>query len=386
MKILTAHNRYTEPGGEDTVFTLESRMLKRRGHEVILFEEDNRRLEDVSAHVAAIEAVWSTRSYEKMLTLLGEREPDIAHFHNTFLRISPSAYYACREANVPVVQTIHNYRLICPVATFFRDGGVCEDCMGKTPPWPGVLHGCWRDSRPQTAVVAVMLTVHRWIGTWQERVDLYIALTQFAKSKFVEGGLPPEKIMVKPNFLYSDPGIGENGGDYALYIGRLTIEKGVPTLIRAWQDLDLPLYVAGDGPLRPSLEDGSRTATVNTLGQIPHEKVLARMRSARFLVFPSEWYEGFPMTIVEAFATGLPVIASNLGAMAEIIEDGRTGLLFEPGNSEDLAEKVVWAWSHPNQMTEMGKEARREYEQKYTAERNYEMLMEIYQHAIENVS
>mgnify|MGYP000656046149 CR=1 FL=1 len=403
MRIILLHNHYTQPGGEDAVFEAEKSLLERMGHEVVEFVEDNRRLNGVNPFKVAVDAVWSRESYIKIKELIREKRPDVAHFHNTFLRISPAAYYACKEEGVPVVQTLHNYRLICPGALLMRDGRVCEDCVGKAVAWPGVVHGCWRGSGAQTAVVSSMLTFHRLLKTWQEKVDLYIALTEFARKKFIQGGLPGEKIVVKPNFIASDE-LGVMSDElrvmsdevklityhpslitqqsYVLFVGRLSPEKGIQTLLRAWKGLKrVPLKVLGDGPLWKEVEDfieKEGLSYVEILGHRPRDEVFRLMKEAGVLVFPSECYENFPMAIAEAFACGLPVLASRLGAMEEIVEDGRTGLLFEPGNAEDLAEKVAWAWEHPKELEEMGREARREYEAKYTAERNYEMLMEIY--------
>ncbi|KRT66115.1 MAG: group 1 glycosyl transferase [Candidatus Dadabacteria bacterium CSP1-2] len=381
------HNRYRQPGGEDAVFAAETEILRKHGHEVVEYLDDNRRIDGLNPLVAAANTVWSYASREKLSQVLRETKPDVVHFHNTFLQISPAAYYACWKTAQPVVQTLHNYRLLCPVATFFRDGHVCEDCLDRTPPWPAVLHGCYHNSRMQTAVVAAMLVFHRLLKTWQNQVHVYIALTEFVRRKFIEGGLPEEKIVVKPNFVYSDPGIREGKGEYVLFVGRLSPEKGIKTLLWAWQYLQkIPLKIVGDGPLMDEIRAYVKMHTlewVELIGRCNHEEVLELMKGARFLVFPSEWYEGFPVTIAETFACGVPVIASRLGAMAEIVDDGRTGLHFEPGNSEDLAAKVKWAWTHLDQMLQMGREARAEYEAKYTAERNYKMLINIYEKAIE---
>lgn len=304
--------------------------------------------------------------------------------------VSPSAYYASQEAGVPVVQTLHNYRLVCPAATFFRDGHVCEDCLGKTPPWPGVMHACYRGSRSQTAVVAAMLTVHRALKTWREQVDCYITMTDFTRRKLIAGGLPAEKVAVKPNFVHPDPGMKDGHGCYALFVGRLSPEKGLRTLLQAWQGIrDIPLKIVGDGPLLDevrSVMQAQQLRGVEVLGTRTRQEVMDLMHGASFLVFPSEWYECFPVTLAEAFACGLPVVASSLGVMAEIVEDGRTGLHFKPGDPEDLAAKVEWAWGHPCEMTVMGREARHEYEQKYTAERNYQQLTEVYQMVIDSHS
>jgi len=294
-----------------------------------------------------------------------------------------------------VVQTLHNYRLLCPAAIFQRDGRVCEDCLGHVP-WRGVLHACYRDSRAATAAVALMLSVHRWLGTWSKMVDCYIALTEFARAKFIEGGLPAEKIVVKPNFVHPDPMAVNHQSSIAnhkspqgsaLFVGRLSPEKGVRTLLAVWRRLGnrIPLRVVGDGPLRVELEAEAVRHGLSSVcfhGWLAPERTIEVIKVARFLVFPSESYETFGRVAVEAFACAVPVIASRLGAMQEIVEDGRTGLHFTPGDADDLAAKVEWAWTHPDEMQEMGRAARAEYEFKYTAERNYPMLMEIYERAI----
>lgn len=383
MRILLAHNFYQQPGGEETEFRAEAALLRSRGHEVVEFVEDNRRLNGVNPLKAALDAVWSRESERRISALIREHKPDVAHFHNTFLRISPAAYYACKKAGVPVVQTVHNYRLVCPGARLMRDGRVCEDCLGKPVPWPGVWHGCWRGSRAQTTVVVGMLTVHRLLRTWTEQVDMYIAPIELVRRKLIEGGLPAEKIAIKPNLIYPDPGPGDGSGNCVLFVGRISPEKGVRTLVQAWQKLkEVPLKVVGDGPLMGEMQR-ARSEGLEILGWRSRDEVVALMKGARFLVFPSEWYETFGMTMVEAFACGIPVIASRLGAMTEIVEDGRTGLHFNPNDAEDLAAKVRWAWAHPDTMREMGREARQKYEQKYAAERNYQMLMEIYKTAME---
>ena len=384
MKVLLIHNLYQQPGGEDAVFEMERALLERNRHDVITFVEDNARLEGVNPLKVAVGAIWSREAQRNMRKLIEQTKPDVVHFHNTFLRISPAAYYVVKEMGLPVVQTLHNYRLICPGSLLMRDGHVCEDCLGKVIPWPGVVHGCWRNSRSGTTVVAAMLTVHRVLRTWENQVDVYIALTEFARQKFVQGKLPAEKMMVKPNFVYPDPENGEHRGNFALFVGRLSAEKGVRTMLSAWQLLKgVPLKIVGSGPLMAEVKEQveRERLAIEVLGRRSRENAFSLIRQASFLIFPSEWYEGFPVTIAEAFACGLPVIASRLGAMAEIVEDGRTGLLFEPGNPEDLAAKVAWAWTHPKEMDEMGQEARREYEAKYTAKQNYEMLMAIYEKA-----
>ena len=382
MRVLLVHNRYQLPGGEDIVFSSEAQVLNGRGHDVEVYQEDNRRIAEMSRVAVGVRSVWSRRSRRAIARCLKTTRPDVAHFHNTFPLISPSAYSACREMGVPVVQTLHNYRPLCPAATFLRDGRVCEDCLGKTVPWPSVLHGCYRGSRAETLPVAAMLTTHRWLGTWRSQVDMYVAVTDFVKRKFIEGGFPAEKITVKPHFVDPDPGPREDDGRYVVFVGRLTTEKGIETLLQAWQKIRIPLKLVGDGPLmRASQVFAKRhdATWIEFVGGRDQQDVLSLIKGARFLVFPSEWYETFGRVAIEAFACGVPVVASRLGAMAEIVADGRTGLHFTPGDAADLAAKAEWAWTHPEEMREMGAEARREYERKYTAERNYERLMQIYE-------
>jgi glycosyltransferase involved in cell wall biosynthesis len=382
MNILCVHNYYQNPGGEDSVFESEKSLLESNDNTVIQYIENNNKLNNTGKLKSAYNTIWSKESKQKIYQLLQEEKPDVAHFHNTFLLISPSAYYACKEAGVTVVQTLHNYRLLCPSAIFYRNNTMCEDCINKYFPYPGIIHGCYRASRAQTSIVSAMLAFHRFLKTLQNQVDLYIALTEFARRKFIEGGLPEDKIVVKPNFVYPDPGVGNENGNYALYIGRISQEKGVKTLLSAFEKIhNIHLRIVGSGPLLSEIRNYN--LNVELLGQKSKEEVIRLVKSARFLVFPSELYETFGLVATEAFACGVPVIASRLGAMEEIIEDGRTGLHFTPGDAQDLAAKVEWAWSNPERMKEMGKEARREYELKYTAEKNYKMLMEIYRKAIE---
>ena len=392
MRILSVHNRYQEPGGEDTVFEAEASLLESRGHDVQRLEFDNHEIDAGASLVArshlAIRTIWSRTGSERVVAAVREGEVDLVHFHNTFPLVSPAAYAACQHLGVPVVQTLHNYRMLCPDAYLFRDGQPCGQCVGKAIPWPGVTHACYHDSRPQTAVIATMLAAHRLRGTWRNDIDRYIVLTEFARQKFVVGGSPPEKLVVKPNFVATESGTYRPlPRSPFLFAGRLAPQKGITTLLAAWERLPCPppLRIIGTGPLDAQVtETAAAQPSIQPMGRRPRADVLDKMRTARALVFPSEWYEGFPMTICEAFACGTPVIGSRLGAMAEIINDGQTGLLFTPGDADDLAAKVRWAWEHPEEMRRMGEAARREYEEKYTPERNFEMLMDIYHQAIEH--
>ncbi len=386
MRLLLAHNYYQLRGGEAEIFETEAGLLQSHGHRVIRYTVHNDAIDDMGRLEAARATLWNRQVYDALRRLLRAERPDVAHFHNTFPLISPAAYYAARAENVPVVQTIHNYRLLCPKAQFFREGRVCEDCLGRSVALPGIVHGCYRDSRAASAVVAAMLALHRARRTWSKMVDVYVlAMTEFAREKFVEGGFPAEKLVVKPNFVYPDPGTGTGRGGYALFVGRLSEEKGIRTMLAAWERLDgqIPLHVVGDGPLAATVEAAAgRRAEITWLGRQPSEEVYRQMGEAACLIFPSVWYEGLPRTIVESFARGTPVIASNLGAMSSLIDPDRTGLHFEAGNAEDLAARVRWWLAHPEAHGAMREAARAAYEHHFTAEANYRQLMQIYETAL----
>jgi glycosyltransferase involved in cell wall biosynthesis len=379
MKILVAHNAYQHRGGEDAVVDAEVALLRRYGHDVEIYHLHNDQLNNMSRAAAAVSAIWSQRSASDISALCSRFAPDIIHVHNTFPLISPSLYWTAARKGVPVVQTLHNFRLLCPQAIFLREGKICEDCVGKLP-WRAVTRKCYRESAMQSAVLTGMLATHRAIGTYRQRVSRYIALNSFARDKYVEGGLPAELFSIKPNFIESAsvPSWDTRGG--GLYVGRLSSEKGLDVLAKAVQTSgNANIEVIGSGPL----ETIARSAFgERCLGFRPLDDIIRRMGSAQFLVLPSICYENSPRTIVEAFSCGLPVIASRLGALIDIVRDGVTGLLFNPGDAADLAAKIAWAESHPAEMKRMGQAARAEYEEKYTPERNYETLMNIYEDVI----
>jgi glycosyltransferase involved in cell wall biosynthesis len=384
VRVLLVHNAYQQRGGEDSVVASEGNLLRDHGHAVMEITRHNDDVARMGRLRLVSDTLWSTRTLHEMERAIGDFQPDIVHVHNTFPLLSPSVYWAADRLNVPVVQTLHNFRLMCPQAMFLRDGKVCEDCLG-TVPWRGAMRGCYRGSRMQSAVLAGMVTLHRGVGTWQRKVTRYIALNEFCRRKFMEGGLPSDRLVVKPNFVERPKTALKTGTprDGFLFVGRLSPEKGVEVLIEAMQQSELTVErptvsVVGDGPLaervraEPSLRwYGAQTAPA----------VAEAMARAAMLVLPSVWYENFPRTLVEAFAQGLPVLASRIGALAELIEDGVTGLLFEAGDAQDLARKMAWAKANPQAVVRMGQAARERYERDYTPEVNYGQLMTIYQQA-----
>lgn len=390
MKILLVHNEYQNPGGEDTVFGLEHQLLSRFGHHVVTYRRSNKEIDRYSPARRMLmvrQMTWATDTQRDIAGIIRKETPDIVHVHNTFTQVSPSLYSGCKAAGVPVVQTLHNFRLLCPVATFYRDGGVCRECVTHGL-HRSVLHGCYRNSRLVTAAVAGMLATHRRLSTWSRNIDSFIALTEFSRRQFISGGLPAQKICVKSNFVNPDPGRGTQNGGYAIFVGRLAPEKGLKTLLEAWFRLgnSIPLRIVGDGPLREELTkfaEQEGLSSVRFMGHLNREETQGAIKAANFLILPSVCYENFPMTIVEAFAAGTPVICSRLGAMQEIVADCHTGLHFEAGSSEHLADRVTWGWSHAAQLRTMGRAGRQEFEAKYTAETNYERLMDIYSLAMQ---
>jgi glycosyltransferase involved in cell wall biosynthesis len=390
MKILLAHNFYKNNGGEDVVFQSECDLLRSAGHEVRTYTRSNNEIGSYGPWrwtSLAPRTLWAWDSYNELQRLIASFRPEVAHFHNIFPLISPAAYFACRKAGVAVVQTLHNPRLVCPAATLHRNGAACEACSGRAVAWPAIQYGCYRNSRAETGVVAAMLATHRALGTWSKQVHRYIVATDFFAQRFSRAGLPADKIRIKPHFVLRNRRPGNRSGEYALFVGRLAAEKGLGTLLRAWQDLrSIPLRIRGDGPLLSaarSAADDPRSR-IEWLPRVSDDDLLRLFQEAAALVWPSEGlYESFGLVAVEAFACGIPVIASNAGAMAEVVRDHITGLHFRSGDASDLAAKVKWAWSHREEMHAMGNAARIEYESRYTPERNYKLLIDVYEEAIE---
>ncbi len=381
LRVLLVHNAYQQRGGEDAVFASERDLLQRAGHAVACYTRHNDEVAGPPAWQLARDTLWSPRTVRDTQALLRDFRPDVVHVHNFFPLVSPALHATVHAAGVPVVQTLHNFRLMCPQGVLLRDGRICTDCVGHVP-WRAVLHGCYRGSRPQSAALATMLQLHRMRGTWRRDVTLYVALNAFCREQFVAGGLPRERIRIKPNFV-DDPGAppADAPRDGLLFVGRLAEEKGVAVLAQALRqagDAAPPLRVAGDGPLRHLLEG---LPGVTLLGPLDGAGVLAEMRRAACLVLPSICYETMPRTVVEASACGLPTLAGRLGAMAELVPDGRTGLLFAPADAQDLASRLAWVKQHPDALRSMGQLARLHYEQHWTAARCLRDLQALYAEA-----
>jgi glycosyltransferase involved in cell wall biosynthesis len=389
MRILLVHNFYQQTGGEDLVVADEARLLASRGHDVAQYSIHNDQVNSLSRLALGHRTIWSRPAYHDVRAAIATHRPDVVHVHNTLPLLSPSVYYAASAEGVPVVQTLHNYRLMCPAAVCFRDGRVCTDCVGKSVAMGAIRHACYRGSRSASAAVVTMLSVHRLLGTWERKISVYITLTDLARRLFIESGLAAEKLVVKPNFVDPDPGSGTGSGGYALFAGRLSVEKGIRTLLQAWQSVGgrLPLRIVGDGPLGPDVAAAAAdNRAVTWLGSREPKDVVSLLREATCLVFPSECYETFGRVIVEAFAAGTPVVAAGHGAAAELVADGITGVLFRPGDASDLAAKVIHLNSQPVLRGRMRAAARSDFESRFTADVNYRSLVNIYRRAIAGVS
>lgn len=385
MRILRVHNRYQERGGEDVCFDAEVELLRDFGEDVSTLIVTNDDIPDKRSPLESIKlaasTVWSRFGYERVDAAIREHRPDVVHFDNTFPLLSPAAYTACRKHGVPVVQTLHNYRLLCPNAVLYRDGHTCEECLGKVAPIPAIKHACYRDSRAQTGAVAAMITAHRMRGTWSRDVDRYITMTAFERNKFIQGGFPADRIVIKPHFVRSGPPPPANAERSGLlYVGRLTEPKGLLTLIKAWQKVPaIRLTIVGDGPMTEETEAAARQyPLLDYVGRKSSDEILELMARAEMLVAPTQMYETFGRVAIEAFAQSTPVLAVNDGAIGEVVTDGVTGLHFRPGNVDDLSQRIRWAITHGAELREMGRNAREEYERRYTPETNYSELMDIY--------
>ena len=390
MRVMMIHNYYQHRGGEDAVYEAEAALLEQHGHDVrreAFHSSDipERRTMGQSIRLG-VQSIWSRSAYRTISAAVDEFKPDVVHLHNTFPLLSPSIYRACRSAGAPTVQTLHNFRMLCANAILFRDGSVCEDCVGRRLTWPGIAHACYRDSRIATATVTAMQATHRALGTWRRDVDLYVALSDHSMGVFGRGGLPPEKLFAKPHFVED---FGMPSGDPrsgAVFVGRLTPEKGVNTLLEAWTHVrdGIRLTIIGDGPMAEDVRAAaSANPNIEWLGQKRYGETMRVVGAASLLIFPSVWYETFGRTIVEAFSRGTPVLASNSGTARDLVTSHRTGCHFPTGDAHALAGEVNSLFETPEHMRVLGQRAREEYEARYTPAVGYENLIKCYERAIE---
>lgn len=385
MNVVVCHNYYRERGGEDQVFEDEVALLESNGHQVTQYVRHNSDFSGFGTLKAAAGTAWNRGVAAELTDVVRQTNADIVHFHNWLPQISPAGFYAAHRGGAAVVQTLHNYRWACPKGTFFRNGEVCEDCLGKSVPWPSVVHSCYRDSPVGSAVVATALAVHNTMNTPERAIDAFIAPSQFLADKLTSAGLPGDRIHIKPLLVSPDPGPGTGSGDFAMYLGRLSPEKKIDTLLAAWTHLSgsVPLKISGSGSMARAVEAAARdNPAIDYLGFAPTYEVIRLLGEARLLVFPSGTYEAQPKSILESFARGTPAVVSRMGSMEGLVEDGVTGWHFEPGDPIDLAETVERAYTD-DRLGSMRQATREDYLEKYSPEGNYEQLVDIYHRAID---
>ena len=382
MKVLQVYNNYRSGGGGETAVVMQTRdILRKHGHSVRMLERDSRTITSLSGKAAAFASgMYSFRAKREMADIIQTDRPELVHVHNLYPLFSPSVLVACREMSVPVVMTLHNYALTCPSWHHVRGGVVCQRCVGGREHWC-VIHNC-RENIFESVGYALRAATSRRLRLLVDNVTLFIALTEFAKQQLLSAGFEDKQIVVMPNGVSLPDGSADpTTGSYAGFIGRLSSEKGISTLLDAGRITGIPIHIAGEGPERPQLSHDA-PKNVEFAGQLNRTGVSAFYREARFIVVPSKWFEGFPLVIAEAMSQGLPVIASRIGGLPEIVEDGVTGFLFEPGNAEDLAIKMRSLWENPVLCQQMGRAALQKVMRKYTEDIYFRNLMAVYQRAV----
>ncbi len=381
--ILIVHNHYQLAGGEDTVVSNEKRMLEEHGHKVVLYTRSNSEIKSMNIFqklLLPFISIYNPRTAKDIKKIIKEEDIDIVHVHNTLSLISPSVYYAALKMHKPVVQTIHNFRLLCPGATFYRNDHICEDCVTKGLRC-SLKHKCYRNSFIQTLVCVINTKIHRATGIYS-KIN-YICLTEFNKNKLLQlKQIKPEQVYVKPNFTYMSNDIKvENQNNQYVYVGRLEEGKGIKVLLEAWIGLPYKLVICGTGTLEEYCKNYIRENKLNVemKGFLSINQVKEILSSSKALIVPSHWYEGFPMTILEAFSLNTPVICSDIGNVGDIVIDGKTGFKFETNNSKDLKNTIL-KFEHLSEekITNIRKNIKEDYLKKYSMESNDKLLEDIY--------
>ena len=382
MKILQIHNEYKFKGGEETVVENERDLLVKNGCEVFqLIKKNSNEINNVFDELkVAWNVIYSKKSKKIVLDKIKKNNPDIVHIHNTFPLWSFSVIDACYEMKIPVVMTLHNFRLICAKGVFYRNNQICEICS-KSSPLNAIKYGCYQNSIIKSIPVSLMIQRYRKGLNFLKKVSKVIVLTEFSKKKFLEINFPENKIVVKPNFIPNNfkfnPEIKKNG---FLYSSRLSEEKGILDLIIAHKKFNFDLSVCGDGPLKKELISNKN---IKYLGFLNKNDLTNIMKKSKFLIFPSKCYETFGLTLIEAFALETIVIAPNLGSISSIIKHEKNGILFKPNDIDDLVNKIKWVLSNTNKCEEIKRNAKKEFVEKYSEDANYKMLIKIYEEAIE---
>ncbi len=396
MKIFVVHNYYgsSAPSGENMAVDNEITLLKKHDHQVIVAAKKSDEIRSKGLRgtlTGAFSSVWNPMSKREIARQLDKEKPDIVHVHNVFPLHSPSVFYGMK--NIPVVYTLHNYRLGCAAGTATRENTMCFECFESRSVIPALRYGCYRNSRIATVPMAASIELYRLLKTWSSKVDAFITLTEFQRSVMQRFGLPPERIFVKPHFGNAPTMTIEwrKRENKIVFIGRLYEAKGIHFAVEAWKKMgeNAPtLEIIGDGPLSVSLGQSVQSSRLSSKvifsGQLPHEEAMKRLSAARMLLLPSLCPEGFPMVIHEAFSYGVPVAASDAGSLRSLVNDGKTGILFSPGSSEQIASRIMSVWNNPTMLRAMHKNTLEEFNNLFTAEKNHTLLMNIYTEAKKN--
>lgn len=390
MKILLIHNKYKQAGGEDAIFEMEKSLLEGNNHQVKAVVFDNAEIDNLSKTLKlSYQLVYNKKSKAIIEDAIIQFKPDVIHVHNFFYLASPSIFFAAHQANIPIIVTLHNYRLICSGSLLMRNDKPCELCTNQMFPLHGIKYGCHRDSRVQTAQLTLATGIHKFLRTWSTKVTEYICLTNFAKAKFTHSSLQlrPENIVVKPNSVDDiKPSDFSERDNFFLFIGRLSQEKGIEVLLKAFANSNHVIEIIGDGPLRHLVVEAAlQNPSIKYSGYQDKTVVYNRLRKSKALIVPSICYENLPTAILEAFAAGTPVIISDIGNLNEIVSNNYNGIHFKTNNANDLIRVVASVAANPQEFQPLYKNARRTFESNYTHEINYSNLMRIYQDAIQRV-
>ena len=383
MKVLIVHNFYKIRAGEYSVLKNEIKLLKDNGNEVITFYKDNKNIKSFYSKVIYfLRIVYSKNIFKEFDYYLKQNKPDVIHVHNFFPIMTPAIFFAAQKNNIPIVHTLHNYRLICPTSTLMHNNRIYEKSIINGS-FSTIIDKVYRNSYLGTFALARMISYHKKYNTWDTQVDKFIALTNFSKSKFIEANFLIDKIEIKSNFVFDMYDPESDKKEYALFIGRISEEKGIRCLIKAWEKIDYKLIIVGTGPLENFVKR-QLNENIIFLGKQNKEEIRVLMNAASFLIIPSIWYEGFPMVILEAYSAGLPVLGSRIGSIEEVVLDNITGLHFKPNDSRDIVKKVNRIIKDRELLKKISKNSRKEYLEKYTPSKNYDILINIYNSVIQS--
>jgi glycosyltransferase involved in cell wall biosynthesis len=385
MKVLFVHNFYQIPGGEDSVFFIEVELLKNNGIHVESYTVHNAKINTpIKKLLIVLSSFFNLYVFFDFYLYLVKSKPDVVHVHNFFPLFSPSIFWACKLKKIPVIHTLHNFRIICPTATLMLNGQITEKSI-KRNSWWTIKKRVYKNSLVGTAVLSGMIEFNKFIGTWNNAVTKLIALTDFAKQKYIEAGISESKIVVKPNFVDGSTQPVFEKENYGIFVGRLSEEKGIEHLLRAWENIDYPLLVVGDGPQKDLLLNNSNSNVIYK-GKLDKNDVMELVSKAKFLVMASTWYEGLPMVLVEALSVGTPCIVPNLGGMASVIKDDICGLRYQPNDIDDMRKTVNRLIADQEIAARLAHGAYNEFTENYTPQKNYQQLIDIYQLAIQEVN